>query len=187
MAWRRVSGAEVFSMGTNADAAQAPPWWLRVLIGRRPKRTLVRIVILVAVCFLGRAYVLVPVRVQGPSMLPTYKDRGVNIVNRLAYAFHEPQRGDVVAIRLQAGEHIMYMKRIVGLPGETVAFHQGYLYINGKRMEEPYVKLRGNWEHEDQPVGLDEYYVVGDNREMARRDHEQGRPTRDHIIGKLLL
>ena len=55
-------------------------------------------------------------------MLPTYRDHGVNFVNRLAYVFHEPRRGDVVAIRTLAGEHVMYMKRIVGLPGETVTF-----------------------------------------------------------------
>ena len=182
-----MSGAEVFCMGTNADAAQAPSWLLRVLIGRRPKRTLVRIVILVAVCFLGRAFVLLPVRVRGPSMLPTYKDRGFNIVNRLSYLFHEPRRGDVVAIRLLAGEHVMYMKRIIGLPGETVAFHQGQLYINGQPLEEPYVKLRGNWEHEDETVGPDQYYVVGDNRDMPWDDHEKGRLPRDLIVGKVLL
>jgi signal peptidase I len=182
-----VSGAEVFSMVTNADAAQAPPWWLRVLIGRRPKRTLVRIVILVAVCFFGRAFVLLPVRVHGPSMLPTYREHGVNIVNRLAYVFHEPRRGDVVAIGLKAGEHVMYMKRIIGLPGETVAFHNGYLYINGQRTEEPYVKLRGYWEHEAEQVGPDQYYVVGDNRDMPWRDHEKGRAMRGNIVGKVLL
>lgn len=174
-------------MGTNADAAPEPSLLTRVLIGRNPKRTLVRIVILVAVACLVRAFVLLPVRVDGPSMMPTYPNHGVNIVNRLSYLFHEPRRGDVVAIRLLAGEHVMYLKRIVGLPGETVAFHQGQLYINGKPLEEPYVKLRSNWEHEDEPVGPDQYYVVGDNRDMPWQDHEKGRPTRDRIVGKVIL
>ena len=120
-------------------------------------------------------------------MLPTYKDRGVHFVYRLSYLFHEPCRGDVVAIRTPAGEHVMYMKRIIGLPGETVAFHQGRLYINGQPVEEPYVKLQGNWEHEPQPVGLDQYYVVGDNRDMPWSYHEKGRPTRGLIVGKIVL
>jgi len=174
-------------MEINVDPAQSPSWLQRVLIGRNPKRTLVRIVVLVAVSFVVFTFVLLPIRVEGGSMLPTYRDRSVNFVNRLAYLFHEPRRGDVVAIGLEAGNHIMFMKRIVGLPGETVAFHQGHLYINGKLLDEPYVKLRGNWEHEPEPVGLDEYYVVGDNRDMAQEGHVQGRPKRERIVGKVLL
>lgn len=174
-------------MGINAEAAQAPSGLNRVLFGRNPKRTLVRIVILVAIACIVRGFVLLPVKVEGPSMMPTYHDRSVHIVNRLAYLFHEPRRGDVVAIGMLAGEHIMYLKRIVGLPGETVAFHQGQLYINGQPVEEPYLRLRSNWGHEDQPVGLDEYYVVGDNREMAWDDHIHGRGKRELIVGKVIL
>jgi signal peptidase I len=178
---------EVLSMGTIADAAQAPSGLNRVLFGRNPKRTLVRIVILVAVACVVRVFVLLPVEVEGPSMLPTYRDRSVHVINRLAYLFHEPQRGDVVAIGLEAGNHVMYLKRIVGLPGETVAFHQGQLYINGKPIEEPYLRLRGNWEHEAVPVPLDRIYVVGDNRDMEWEGHEKGRARRGLIVGKVIL
>ena len=174
-------------MGTNAEAAQPPSWLQRVLIGRKPKRTLVRLVVLVVASFVVFKFVLVPVRVDGGSMLPTYKENGVNFVNRLAYLFHEPRRGDVVAIGLQAGAHVMYMKRIVGLPGESVAFHKGHLFINGKLRYEPYVKLPCNWEHEPEAVGPDQYYVVGDNRDNAWNDHARGRAERDRIVGKILL
>ena len=174
-------------MGTNADAAEPPSWLQRVLIGRNPKRTLVRIVVLVVVCFVVFKFVLVPIRVDGGSMLPTYKDNGVNFVNRLAYLFHEPRRGDVVAIGLEAGNHVMYLKRIIGLPGETVAFHEGRLYINGRPLDEPYVKLPGNWERDAEKVGPDHYYVVGDNRDMAWEGHTQGRAAREQIVGKILL
>jgi signal peptidase I len=174
-------------MGTNADAAQWPPWLRRALIGRKPKRTLVRIVILVVVCFVLRAFVLLPIQVDGPSMLPNYKDRSINVVNRLAYRSHEPRRGDVVAIGMLAGQHVMYLKRIVGLPGETVAFHWGTLYINGEPVTEPYVKLPGNWNREPELVGLGQYYVVGDNRDMSWDEHTQGRAARALIVGKVLL
>jgi signal peptidase I len=174
-------------MATDADAAQPPSWLQRVLIGRNPKRTLVRIVVLVVVCVVVFNYVLLPVRVVGVSMLPTYPDNSVRFVNRLAYLFHQPRRGDVVAIRLHAGRHVMYMKRIVGLPGETVAFHQGKLYINGQPLDEPYLKWPCNWEHDPEQIGPDRYYVVGDNRDMPWADHEKGRPTRELIVGKVLL
>ena len=174
-------------MGTDAEAVQSPSWVQRVLIGRNPKRTLVRIVILVVVSTVVFKFVLQPIRVEGVSMLPTYHDRGINLVNRLAYVFHQPRRGDVVAIRTPAGEHVMYMKRIIGLPGETVAFHRGRLYINGNPMDEPYVRFRGYWDHEPEQVGPDQYYVVGDNRDMPWAYHEKGRPTRDLIVGKVIL
>jgi signal peptidase I len=174
-------------MDTNLDAPPTPSWLRTVLIGRHPKRTLVRIVILVAVCVLVRAFILLPIRVVGISMLPTFKDGSIHVVNRLSYLSHEPQRGDVVAIRMLAGGHVMYLKRIVGLPGEAVSFHHGQLYINGQPMEEPYLRLRGTWEHPDEQVGPDHYYVVGDNREMGWPDHEKGRTPRDLIVGKVLL
>ena len=174
-------------MGTDAEAVQSPGWVQRVLIGRNPKRTLARIVILVVVSTVVFKFVLQPIRVEGGSMLPTYKDRGIHVVNRLAYLFHEPRRGDVVAIRTLAGEHVMYMKRIIGLPGEKVAFHSGRLYINGRPVDELYVKFRCNWDHEPELIGPDRYYVVGDNRSMPWDDHVKGRPTRDLIVGKVIL
>ena len=174
-------------MATSIEAGQGPGWAQRVLIGRNPRRTLVRIVVLVVVSLIVFNYVLLPVRVDGGSMLPTYRENGVNLVNRLAYLFHEPQRGDVVAVRLLAGARRMYLKRIVGLPGETVAFHEGRLYINGRPQAEPYVKYPCNWDHEPLQVGPDQYYVVGDNRDNQLEWHAQGRAPRNLILGKVLL
>ncbi len=174
-------------MATSIEAGLEPGWGQRVLIGRNPKRTLVRVVLLVVASLIVFRYVLVPVRVDGASMLPTYKENGVNFVNRLAYLFHEPQRGDVVAVRLLAGAHRMYLKRIVGLPGETVAFRRGQLLINGQPLAEPYVKFPCDWNQNPVQVGPDQYYLVGDNRDNSREGHEQGRAPRAFILGKVLL
>jgi signal peptidase I len=130
--------------------------------------------------------VLIPIRVVGPSMLPTYPNGGVNLVYRLAFFRSPPQRGDVVAIRT-SGESIMYMKRIVGLPGETVQFHQGRLFVNGQMLDEPYLKLGCDWESKPKTLGPDRYYVVGDNRSMAERDHDEGITQGERIVGKILL
>jgi len=174
-------------MAVDAQLEPASSWAQRALIGRNPKRTLVRIAVLVVVSLLVFNYVLVPIRVDGGSMLPTYKERGINLVNRLAYLFHEPRRGDVVAVRLLAGGHRMYMKRIVGLPGETVAFHGGRLLINGQPLDEPYVRFPCAWEMQPKQVGPDQYYVVGDNRDNQLEGHVQGRAQRGFILGKVLL
>jgi len=131
-------------------------------------------------------FVFLPIRIQGVSMLPTYKENRVNFVNRLSYAFHEPQRGDVVAIRL-AGQSIMFLKRVVGMPGETIGFHAGQCYIDGEPLTEPYVKSACSWESPDQRLGPGEYYVVGDNRDMASFEHTQGIALRQRIVVKILL
>ncbi len=162
------------------------PWWQVVLVGRKPRRTLLRIVVLIVGVLLLRQFVVLPVRVDGISMLPTYKSNGVNLVNRLAYVFGKPQRGEVVAIRM-AGEHIMLLKRIVGLPGETIEFRRGELFINGEPLEEPYLKLPWRWNMPPVKVEPDEFYVVGDNRSMAWADHKQGRAPRAKIVGRAIL
>ena len=77
-----------------------PRWLQIVVIGRNPKVTLVRVAVLIVTCFVVFRFILLPARIEGISMLPTYKDRSVNFVNRLAYRWHEPRRGDVVGIRL---------------------------------------------------------------------------------------
>lgn len=170
------------------DENSPPLSWLKVVVvGRNPTRTFYRVIVLVAVSFVVFNFVLLPIRVDGISMLPTYKSGSVNCLNCLAYSFHEPRRGDVVGIRLRAGRHIMYMKRIVGLPGETVAFRHGRLLINGKPRYEPYLRTPCDWDTPPQVLGGDEYFVVGDNRSMPAADHTKGKVERKYIVGKVLL
>jgi signal peptidase I len=149
---------------------------------------LVRLSVLVVLTVLVFRFGLVLVRVEGISMSPTYQDHHVGIINRLSYLFHDPRRGDVVAVRPMAGEHAgYYLKRIVGLPGESVAFHAGQLLINGRPLDEPYLRSSYSWEMESVTVGPNSYYVVGDNRTMDWADHFQGRTGRDRIVGRILL
>ncbi len=173
-------------MATVGEAPVKVDWVRRVLIGRDPVRTLIRAVVWIVVLVVVRSYVLLPIRVEGVSMLPTYKENGINFVNCLAYVFHPPQRGDIVAIRY-AGRSIMLCKRIVGLPGEIIAFHQGHVEINGQMLEESYVMRPCNWEQAPERIGPDEYYVVGDNRSMDFDNHTKGRAQRSRIVGKILL
>ncbi len=167
-----------------------PRWLQAIVIGRRPKRTLLRLSLLVSfafVAFLIFSFVLYPVRITGPSMFPTYRNGQINFINRLAYLRHEPQRGDVVGIRF-SGNHLMYVKRIVGMPGESIAFSGGTIYINGKPLDEPYLKYPStDWESVPKQLGSQEYYVVGDNRSMPFENHEKGAAPRERIIGKILL
>ncbi|HWD21055.1 MAG TPA: signal peptidase I [Verrucomicrobiae bacterium] len=164
--------------------------WLRLLkifaVGRRPKRTLARIIVLAVTCYLVFGFALLPVRVTGISMEPTYHNGSINFSNRLVFLWREPRRGDVVTIRY-GGIHVMLMKRVIGLPGETVAFVHGRVFINGNLLEEPYMKERSHWNVPAVKLGADDYFVVGDNRTMRWQDHEFGKVSRERIIGKALL
>ena len=101
------------------------------------------------------------------------------------YWFSEPQRGDIVIIKYY--NNIFFLKRIVGLPGETIEFKNGKLLINGKEYSEPYVKYPSDWEMEPITVGENEFYAVGDNRSMHIAQHQKGAVRRQRIIGSPLF
>ena len=121
-------------------------------------------------------------------MLPTYSDGGINFVNRLAYLRSDPKRSDVVAIRF-SGPSVMLMKRVIGLPGETVAFHNGKVLINGHVLDEPYLTAEStcDWEGDPITLGQDQFFVVGDNRSMPQINHWYGVADRGRIVGKIFL
>lgn len=120
------------------------PWYLRILVGTSPRRTLVRTAVVAVVAFVLFRYFFIPIHLAGASMEPAFKDGSVNIVNTFSYRFRPPSRGDVAAIRL-AGTRVMLFKRIVGLPGERIGFRNGVLIVNGREWPEPYVAYREKW------------------------------------------
>jgi signal peptidase I len=157
-------------------------WYLRLLIGKSPRRTLVRAIIIAAVAFVVFRYLLIPIHLVGASMEPAYGDRSVNIVNTFRFRFRTPQRGDVVAIRM-AGTRVMLFKRVIGLPNERIGFREGTLIVNGKEFHEPYVVYREKWNMPEVAVGNDEYFVAGDNRGNAIEGHALGRVDNRRIVG----
>jgi signal peptidase I len=157
-----------------------------ILFGRNPRRTTVRVLILIILSIVGFRWVLIPVRTDGISMEPTYESGRINLVNRLAYLSSSPARGDVVAIRL-AGLHVLYIKRVVALPGERLSITSGEVRIDGVPLNEPYVHYRRPWEVPEVQLGPSEYFVVGDNRGMAAADHTFGRVDAFRIVGRVLF
>jgi len=155
-------------------------------VGRHPRRTLIRILVLSALSVVTFGWLLTPVRVSGISMEPTYRDSTLNLVNRMVYRLRTPRRGDVVAIRL-AGPNVLYVKRIVGLPAERVSIVEGIVEINGAPLIESYVHKRQRWNYPEVTVGPREYFVIGDNRGMKMSDHDFGRVDASRVLGRLLF
>lgn len=158
----------------------------RIIIGKNPKRTLIRAVIIAIFCIILFKCFLIPVKINGISMEPTYRDGSVNLVNALYYNSREIKRGDIVTIAIGSGREYMYLKRVVGFPGERVSFRRGRLLIDGKVVSEPYIKYEYNWDMPEVLVGENEYFVVGDNRRIPIETHKMGRVDKDRIVGKPL-
>ncbi|HJC58018.1 MAG TPA: signal peptidase I [Candidatus Eisenbergiella intestinipullorum] len=128
--------------------------------------------------------------VSGSSMEPTLHDGDQLIMDKLTYHFSEPQRFDIIVFPFQYAQDTYYVKRIIGLPGETVQIDaEGNIYINGEILEEDYgleTILFPGLAAEPITLGEDEYFVLGDNRNNSSdsRDVNVGTIHRDDIIGK---
>jgi len=135
-------------------------------------------------------HVATAVIVQGRSMLPTLHDGDRFILNRLSYIRHAPQRGDVVVVN-DPGHHDYAVKRIVGMPTETVHFDHGEVTVNGKRLFEPYLVQGTRTFLPDMPekllmLGKDQYLVLGDNRGNSEDSRYYGPLHRSQIVGSIV-
>ena len=143
----------------------------------------------VAASYLVVTYVGQRTQVSGESMETTLSDRDHLIVDKISYRFNEPKRYDIIVFPYRLEKNTYYIKRIIGLPGETVQIVDGYVYINGVRLDEHY----GNEAMDEaglaaEPVvlGADEYFVLGDNRNNSQdsRTANVGVIHRDEILGR---
>lgn len=167
--------------------ARHRPEVLDIIVGRNLRWTLIRASLIVVASIVIFGWVLLPVRTYGVSMEPTYRAGELVFVNALAYRTGKPKRGDIVAIEL-AGRQVVFLKRIVGLPGEHISFRAGLVLVDGQPLAEEYVRYRvPDWNVPDTKLGPNEYFVVGDNRSMPQQLHEFGKVAESRLIGKLLF
>jgi signal peptidase I len=137
--------------------------------------------LLAFLCYGTFTWVLWPVKVAGESMMPNYRDGSRHFINKLAYWSEKPQRGDVVGLRV--GRRDIYIKRIIGLPGEHLVFTNGMVAIDGKLLNEPYIDSKVPWSIDPVTLGPDDYYVMGDNRATS----VLGAISANRIIGKVVF
>lgn len=124
--------------------------------------------------------------VRGKSMLPNFTDGEVLIINKIAYRYIPPARGDVVAMYWPGETEKRFIKRIVGLPGETVMVRDGKVYINGVRLNEEYLDSSVVTSNElDRTLQSNEYFVFGDNRANSSDSRAWGPVPKSFLIGKI--
>ncbi|NLV91225.1 MAG: signal peptidase I [Firmicutes bacterium] len=131
--------------------------------------------------------------VQGSSMVPTLHDGERLLVDKLTWRFREPKRGEIVVFRYPSDPRRKFIKRIIGVPGDQVLIKQGYVYVNGERLEETYINgpTFGAIYRDTMPVQIPEghYYVLGDNRTNSddSRFDDVGLVPRELLVGRALL
>ena len=120
-------------------------------------------------------------------MEPNFVEDERILVNKVIYRFGEPERGDVIILHPPLNPETLFIKRVVGLPGETVEVKDGTVYINGKKLDEPYIKEPPRYTMSETKIPQNEYFVLGDNRNNANDSHNGWTVPRQSIIGKAWL
>jgi len=147
---------------------------------------LLETIILAVVLFLAINAVSARVRVDGFSMVPTLQDGEYVLVNRLAYRNDLPTRGDIIVFVSPQAPNLDLIKRVIGLPGDTVSIFNGVVQINGQTLQEPYIAAapiyNGEWQ-----VPEGNLFVLGDNRNDSSDSHAWGLLPIENVIGKAIL
>ncbi len=130
-----------------------------------------------------------PVQVEGTSMLPLLENHERIVVNKIAYHVESIQRGDIIVFHYPLDPAQSFIKRVIGLPGDWVSIQDGQVYVNGKRLREPYVPPAYLDEETYSPVQVapNHYYVLGDHRDFSNDSREWGTVARKYIYGKAVF
>jgi len=155
-------------------------------------REIAEVVVLAAILYFGISFAVQAVHVEGLSMWATLDNNDYLIANKIDYRLHAPQRGDIVILRPPTNNTTDFIKRIIALPGERLLIRDGAIYINGHKLDEPY--LPDEWtqqtnagkysEGQGAVIPPNEYFVMGDNRNRSQDSRFFGPIGRDRIDGK---
>jgi len=139
-----------------------------------------------------RMYIASPFIVNGSSMDPTFETGHYLIIDQISYRFEEPQRGEVIVFKYPKDPTKFFIKRLIGLPGETIKIEDGAVFIKNEKSED-YIKLEEQYlkylKHDNLITTLknNEYFVMGDNREASSDSRIWGPLNEEYLTGKVLI
>ncbi len=160
----------------------------RPQIGRRSfGRELIETVLLIIAIYTFVNLATARFVVEGRSMYPSFEGDEYLIVSRFDYIIGDPQRGDIVVFHYPQNPERDFIKRVIGLPGETITMQNGQVFVNGEPIDEPYVLdlcASTNCTNREWVLGNDDYFVLGDNRNASQDSTRFGPINRKHIVGR---
>jgi signal peptidase I len=166
------------------EKAESSPLWQEIKGFTRDLVVAVLIAVLVIV------FVVQPVRVEGTSMLPRLHDGERIFVNKFVYMFDRIERGDIVVFWYPNDPDKSFIKRVIGLPGETVSIRDGIVYVNGEPLDEPYLDSTFHVQRDSLSptyVKPHYYFVMGDNRDASNDSRQWGLVPEKYIYGKAIF
>jgi signal peptidase I len=171
----------------QADVTFFPSFAQAVLLDWVPTLVIALIIALVV-----RSYVMAAFYIPSSSMEPTLLEHDRLIANKFSYVFHidTPKYGDIVIFRFPKDapkNQRDFIKRVIGLPGDIVEIKDGKVFVNGKALEEKYVKEAPQYDWGPETVPSGDYFVMGDNRNNSYDSHVWGFLPADHVVGKALF
>jgi signal peptidase I len=150
------------------------------------REIIIFVILAVPVIFISRA-ALQTYEVFQTSMEPNFVQGERVMVLKSAYWFGGPQRGDVIILRAPDNSGEEWIKRVIGLPGDTIRIDNGVVYVNGVKLDEPYVQRPFDYSMNELTVPPDNYFFLGDNRDVSNDSHRGWYITRESVIGKAWL
>jgi len=150
-------------------------------------REIVETIALTLIIFLVIRFAIRSYRVSGPSMLPGLQTDDYVLVNKIAYLFHAPERGDVIVFHYPLDTSEDFIKRVIGLPGDTVSLDNKTVQVDGVVLHEPYISEAYNPSGKTIKVPMDEYFVLGDNRPLSDDSRDWGFVPKADLVGKAVI
>ena len=171
-----------------AESRVRPP--LQYRSSRQIAREIGETIVLVALVYTFVNLATARFVVDGPSMQPNFATGQFIVVSRVNYLLGQPKRGDVVVFHYPGDPQEDYIKRVIGLPGDTVQIRDTMVYVNGTELSEPYINepcIPQTCPDHTWQLGSDEYFVMGDNRNHSSDSRVFGPVARHFIVGEALL
>jgi signal peptidase I len=150
-------------------------------------REIIETVALTILIFLAIHFTVQNYQISGPSMQNTLHDGQFVLVNKVAYLFHSPGRGDVIVCHEPDDPGRDIIKRIIGLPGDKITVNGTDVWVNGVELNEPYISQKFNPGAQSWTVPPNDYFVMGDNRPVSYDSRYFGFVPKDYIVGKAVL
>ena len=150
-------------------------------------REIIETVAMTVLIFLAIHFTVQNFLVDGSSMQPGLHTGEYVLVNKLAYTFHAPQRGDVIVFELPQDTSENLIKRVIGLPGDKLVLTQNTVTVDGVTLNEPYISAPQNIQVQTVTVPPGDYFVMGDNRPVSDDSRDWGFVPKDDIIGKAVM
>ncbi|MHB8619795.1 MAG: signal peptidase I [Chloroflexota bacterium] len=150
-------------------------------------REIVETLILTVIIFFGVRLLVQNYRVEGYSMEPTLRNGQYLLINKIGLHFHQPQRGDIIVFEYPLNPSQNFVKRVIGLPGDSIEVRNHQVILDGKVLKEPYIKAAPNGFYPRTVVPPGDYFVMGDNRNNSSDSRSWGPLPQKDIIGEAWL